>query len=61
MNFHFIWKAFDVATGETTGIYEQTIYGDNLTDAVSNFATMHGELSADEHGEALEIHSITEV
>jgi len=61
MNFHFIWKAFDVATGEITGIYEQTIYGETLSDAAANFTTMHGELAEDIHGEALEIHNITEV
>lgn len=61
MNFHFVWKSFAVATGETTGMFEQTIFGDDLTEAVSNFTAMHGELSADEHGEALEIVGITGV
>ena len=61
MNFHFVWKSFDIATGATTGMFEQTIYGDDLTNAVSNFTTLHGELSADENGEALEIVGITEV
>ena len=60
MNFRFIWKSFDVATGKTTGMFEQTIYGDDLPDAVSNFAAMHGELLADENGEAMEIVGITE-
>lgn len=61
MNFHFVWKAFNVVTGETEGVYEQTIYGETLTDAVANFTAMHGELSVDENDCALEILSIKEV
>jgi len=61
MNFHFVWKSFAVVTGETTGMFEQTIYGETLADAVSTFTTMHGELSVDENGEAMEIVGITGV
>ena len=61
MNFHFVWKAFNVTTGETEGVYEQTIYGNGLADAVNTWTRFHGELSADENDCALEISSITEV
>jgi hypothetical protein len=60
MNYRFAWKSFDVATGETTGMFEQTIYGKTLTDAVCNFSTMHGDLWEDQNGEALEILNIKE-
>lgn len=61
MNFHFVWKGFNVVTGKTEGMYEQTIYGETLVEAVDNFTAMHGELSADENDCALEILSIKEV
>lgn len=61
MNFRFVWKSFNVVTGKTEGMYEQTIYGETLADAVANFTAMHGELSADENDCALEISGITEV
>lgn len=61
MNFDFVWKAIHVANNEIGGIYEQTIYGKDLADAVSNFTAMHGDLWEDENGYALEITSIKEV
>ncbi len=61
MNFHFVWKAFNVVTGEIEGMYEQTIYGETLAEAITTFTTMHGELSVDEYDCALEILSIKEV
>lgn len=61
MNFHFVWKTYDAATGEIEGMYEQTIYGEDLTDAVSNFSAMHGELGEDSNGYAMDILSIKEV
>jgi hypothetical protein len=60
MNFHFIWKCFDVVSGDTVGIFEQTVYGDSLVDAVNNWVCMHGELSVDEYDQAHEIISIKE-
>jgi len=61
MNFHFVWKSFETETASTTGMFEQTIYGETLVDAVSAFTAMHGDLWEDENGEALEILSIKEV
>ena len=61
MNFHFVWKAVNVKYNEIEGIYEQTVYGEDLTDAVKTWQTMHGDLWADEQGVALEITSIKEV
>ena len=61
MNFHFIWKAVYVETNEISGIYEQTIYGEDLTDAVNTWQSMHGGLWKDTHGTALEITSIKEM
>ena len=58
MNFHFVWKSFDVATGKTTGMFEHTIYGETLADAVFDWFSMHGDLQEDENGEALEILSV---
>ena len=61
MNFHFVWKTVHVAHNEIGGIYEQTIYGENLSDATANFTAMHGDLWEDENGYRLEITSIKEV
>jgi len=61
MNFHFVWKAVNVVTGQIEGMYEQTIFGENITYAVLNWSSMHGELGADEDGIALEILGIKEV
>lgn len=61
MNFHFVWKCVYVAENEIEGMYEQTIYGETLVDAVANFTAMHGDLWEDEQGRALEILSIKEV
>lgn len=61
MNFRFVWKAFNVVTGETEGVYEQTIYGNGLVDAVNTWTRFHGDLGEDEFRCAVEITSITEV
>jgi hypothetical protein len=61
MNFDFVWKSVNVKHNEITGVYMQTIYGENLVDAVSNFTAMHGDLWEDENGNVLEITSIKEV
>lgn len=61
MNFHFIWKAFNVADGSTDAVYEQTVYGETLVDAMTTWSQMHGDLWEDVNGVALEITSIKEV
>ncbi len=61
MNFHFVWKAVNVVTGRIEGMYEQTVFGENITYAVKNWSSLHGELGADEDGIALEILGIKEV
>jgi hypothetical protein len=60
MNFRFIWKAFDVNTKATTAMYEQTIYGGDLVEAVYNWTCLHSGLSPDNWGNAFEIVSIRE-
>ena len=59
MDFHSVWLAFEAVTGDIEGIYEQTIYGKTLAEAVAAFTTMHGELSVDTSGIAHEITSIS--
>lgn len=61
MNFQFSWKAFNVVTGQIEGMYNQIVFGENITQAVLNWSSMHGELCADEDGIALEILGIKEV
>lgn len=61
MDFYFVWKAVNVEHNEILGIYEQRIYGEDLTDAVKTWQTMHGDLWEDENGTAIEITSIKEV
>lgn len=61
MNFYFTWTAIHVETQEIEAKYQQTIYGEDLADAVANFTAMHGDLWEDEKGVALEITCIKEV
>ena len=61
MNFDFVWKAVHVANNEIRGIYQQTVYGQTLVEAVQNWTAMHGDLWEDETGYALEITPIKEV
>ena len=61
MNFQFSWKAFNVVTGQIEGMYNQIVFGENITQAVLNWSCMHGELGADEEGISLEILGIKEV
>jgi hypothetical protein len=61
MNYHFIWKAFNVADRSTDAVYEQTIYGETLIDAVTTWSQMPGDLWEDVNGVAVEITSIKEV
>jgi hypothetical protein len=42
-------------------MYDQIVFGENITQAVLNWSSMHGELGADEDGIALEILGIKEV
>jgi hypothetical protein len=61
MNFHFVWKSFDVTTKATTAMYEQTVFGNDLVDAVYNWTCLHSGLSPDNWGNAFEIISLKEV
>ena len=61
MNFFFNWTAIHVENQEIVAKYQQTIYGEDLADAVANFTAMHGGLWEDENGVALEITLIKEV
>jgi hypothetical protein len=61
MNFHFVWKLTNAEHDEIMGMYEQTIYGETLAEAVTTFTTMHGDLWEDECGQVMEILSIKHV
>jgi hypothetical protein len=53
-NYHFVWKAIAI-DGAIEGVYEQTIYGENLAAAIEQFTTFYGNLSPDENGVCLVI------
>jgi hypothetical protein len=57
-NYFFSWEAIS-ATGIIEGQYEQTIYGVNLADAVTQFENFHGTLTPDENGVCLVITAIS--
>lgn len=57
-NFFFQWQAV-AATGVIEGVYEQTIYGDNLVAAVEQFTSYHGDLAPDTEGVCHVITNIT--
>ena len=57
-NYYFKWEAISAA-GLCEGVYEQTIYGETLNEAVSQFASYHGGLEPDENGVCLVITCIT--
>jgi hypothetical protein len=56
-NYYFTWTAV-AATGVCEGMYEQTIFGETLTEACEYFERHHGPLSPDENGVCLVITNI---
>lgn len=56
-NYVFEWTETD-ATGTIEGEYSQTIYGDNLSDAIATYLIQHGEIAPDENGVKIVIKKI---
>ncbi len=57
-NYFFQWEAISAA-GLCEGVYEQTIYAEDLNDAASTFVAHHGSLAPNEDGVCLVIKNIT--
>lgn len=57
-NYFFQWQEVSAA-GICQGIYEQTIYGESLTNAIKYFEGFHGTLGPDENGYCLVITTIS--